>query len=243
MKSVQVPAALTITGMLILGISVGYAQSNLASVSGVVSDPQGAVVPAAAVSATNAATGVDTKTVTDAAGFYAIRNLPIGAYTLTIEHPGFRRYVWQRTILTTGQSLGLDVRLQLGEISQTVKVTGEASLLEGQTSDISNVVTSKSVESLPLANRRILNLVQLSGAAVFVDSTTPNAPPVFSLAGGRTGTPMAWLDGADIQNVRLGTGLITIDPPVDAIQEVKVLENNYAPEYGGWSGGVMVERR
>jgi hypothetical protein len=52
---------------------------------------------------------------------------------------------------------------------------------------------------------------------------------------------MAWLDGADIQNLRLGTGLITIDPPVDAIQEVKVLENNYSAEYGGSSGGVIVE--
>ena len=110
MKSVQVSAALTITGILILGISGSYAQSNLASVSGVVSDPQEAVVPSAAVSATNKATGVDTKTATDAAGFYAIRNLPIGAYTLTIEHPGFRRYVRQGIILTTGQSLGLDVR-------------------------------------------------------------------------------------------------------------------------------------
>ena len=241
MKPVRLSAALTITGILILGVSVGYAQSNLASVSGVVSDPQGAVVPAAAVSATNTATGVDTKTATDAAGFYAIPNLPIGAYTLTIEHPGFRRYVRQRMILTTGQSLGLDVRLELGEFSQTVNVTGEASLLETRTSDISNVVTSKSVEALPLANRLTLNLVQLSGAAVFVDSVTLNTPPNFSLAGGRTGTSMAWLDGADIQNLRLGVGLITIDPPVDAIQEVKVLENNYSAEYGGSSGGVIVE--
>ena len=241
MKSLQVSAALTIAGMLILGISGGHAQSNLASVSGVVSDPQGVVVPAAAVSATNTATGVDTKTATDAAGFYAIRNLPIGAYTLTIEHPGFRRYVRQGMILTTGQSLGLDVRLELGEFSQTVNVTGEASLIETRTSDISNVVTSTSVEALPLANRLTLNLVQLSGAAVFVDSVALNTAPVFSLAGGRTGTPMAWLDGADIQNLRLGAGLITIDPPVDAIQEVKVLENNYSAEYGGSSGGVIVE--
>lgn len=239
MKSVQVSAALTITGILILGISVGYAQSNLASVSGVVSDPQGAVVPAAAVSATNTATGVDTKTATDSSGFYAIRNLPIGAYTLMIEHPGFRRYVRQGIILTTVQSLGLDVRLELREFSQTVNVTGEASLLETRTSDVSNVVTSKSVEALPPANRLLLNLVQLSGAAVFVDSVTLNTAPDFSLAGGRTGTPMAWLDGADIQNLRLGVGLITIDPPVDAIQEVKVLENNYSAEYGGSSGGVF----
>ena len=241
MKSVQVSAALTIACMFILGIGGGYAQSNLASVSGVVSDRNGAVVPAAAVSATNTATGVDTKTATDAAGFYAIRNLPIGAYTLTIEHPGFRRYLRQGMILTTGQSLGLDVGLELGEFSQTVNVTGEASLLETRTSDISNVVTSNSVEALPLANRLLLNLVQLSGAAVFVDSATLNTAPVFSLAGGRTGTPMAWLDGADIQNLRLGSGLITIDPPVDAIQEVKVLENNYSAEYGGSSGGVIVE--
>jgi hypothetical protein len=241
-KSLQVSLRLTIPGIIILGISVGYAQSNLASVSGVVSDPQGAVVPAAALAATNTATGVETKTATDSAGFYAIRNLPVGIYTVSIERRGFRRYVRQGIILTTGQSLGLDAQLELGKDNQATKVTGAAPLLETRTSDISNLVTSSSVEALPLANRRSLNLIQLSGAAVFVGyNVALNATPSFSLAGGRTGTSMAWLDGADVQNIRLGAGMITIDLPVDAIQEVKVLENNCSAEYGGSAGGAIVE--
>jgi hypothetical protein len=241
-KFLHVPAGLAVVGVLLLWITVGYAQLNLASISGVVSDPQGAVVPAAAVSATNTATGINTRTATDASGFYVIRNLPVGNYTVTIEHSGFKRYLHQGIILTTGQSLGLDVRIELGEVNQAVNVTGETPLLETRTSDISNVVTLKSVEDLPIANRRPLNLVLLSGAAVFVGyDVALNATPAFSLAGGRTGTPMAWLDGADIQNLRLGVGLITIDLPVDAVQEVKALENNYSAEYGGSAGGVIVE--
>lgn len=226
-----------------LGASLCLAQSNLASISGVVTDPQGAAVPQAAVSILNTATGVHTATTTNSAGFYAVPNLPVGSYSMTVDHTGFRRYVRQGIVLNTGQTLGLDVRLQLGAINQTISVTGAEPLVQTRTSDIGNVVTSQSVEALPLANRRTLNLVELSGAAVFVkySSIIGNANPDFSLAGGRTQSQMAWLDGADIQNMRIGLGQINLDPPVQAVQEVKVLENNYSAQYGGSADGVIVE--
>ena len=233
---------ITIAAIFLLWISQGNAQSNLASISGEITDPQGARVAASSITVTNTATGILSETIADAAGFYGICNLPAGDYTVTVERPGFKRYVHQGIALSTGQSLGLDVRLELGEFNQIVNVTGDAPLLEMRTSDINNVVSSNDVEALPLVNRRSLNLVQLSGASIFVgDNLELNSTPAFSLAGGRTGTPMSWLDGADIQNLRLGVGLITTDPPVDAVQEVKALENNYSAEYGGSAGGVIVE--
>ncbi len=232
----------SLVSVLILSGITCFAQST-ASLSGIVKDPQGAVVPQSSVTADNIATGVKTKAVTNNAGFYDLSNLSIGAYAITVERDGFRKYVREGITLSTGEALGLDVQLEVGAVGQTVRVTSEAPAVETRTSDVSQLVESKSVEDLPLGNRKTLNVVELSGAALFV--SYPNSPgasnPVFSLAGGRTQTQTAWLDGGDGQNVRMGTGQIPLDPPVEAVEEVKVLSNNASAEYGGSAGGVVVE--
>jgi hypothetical protein len=219
------------------------AQSNLASISGVITDAQGGMVPQARVTAIDKATGVQTPVSSNTAGFYRVQNLAIGVYDVTVERQGFRKYVREGITLTTGQELGLDVKLEVGAAAQAVTVTGEASALETRTSDISTLIESKSIDSLPLGNRRTLNIVELSGAAVFVSypNTPANVTPNFSLAGGRTQSQMAWIDGGNAQNMRMGVGQINLDPPVEAVQEVKVLSNNYSAEYGGSAGGVIIE--
>ncbi|MGH9667137.1 MAG: carboxypeptidase regulatory-like domain-containing protein, partial [Bryobacteraceae bacterium] len=229
--------------VLSIAAAISHAQSNLASISGVVSDPQGAVIPQAKVTAMNSATGVRTTVTTNGAGFYDLQNLSIGSYSVTVEHTGFRGYVRQQITLTTGQSLGLDVPLELGAVGQTISVIGEPPPLETRTSDVSQLVESKSIEALPLGNRRTLNVVELSGAAVFVNypNTPANVNPNFSLAGGRVQSQMAWIDGGNAQNMRMGVGQINLDPPVESVQEVKVLTNNYSAEYGASAGGVIVE--
>jgi Carboxypeptidase regulatory-like domain len=220
-----------------------FAQSNLASVSGVITDPQGGLVAQAKVTAIDAQTGVTTIALTNSAGFYLLQNLAVGTYNVVVERSGFQKYVRENIVLTTGQQLGLDLQLQLGSTSQTVTVSGEAPPLETRTSDISQLVESKSISALPLGNRRTLNVVELSGGAVFVGypNTPANVNPNFSLAGGRTQSQMAWIDGGNAQNMRLGAAQINLDPPIEAIDEVKVLTNNYGAEYGGSAGGVIVE--
>ena len=220
------------------------AQSNLAGISGVVTDASGGTIPEAVVAATNTQTGIATNAKTNTSGYYNLENLAIGPYSLTIEHAGFRKYVRENITLTTGQQLGLDVQLQVGETGQAVTVSAEAPLTETRTSDVGQLVESKSIEGLPLGNRRTLNVLQLSGAAVFVSypiNTPANVNPNFSLAGGRTQSQMAWIDGSNAQNIRIGAGQINMDPPVEAVEEVKVLSNNYAAEYGGSAGGVVIE--
>ena len=219
------------------------AQSNLASISGVITDPQGGLVAQARVTAIDAQTDVTTVVLTNSAGFYLLQNLAVGTYNVVVERSGFEKYVRQNIVLTTGQQLGLDLRLQLGSTNQTVTVTGEAPPLETRTSDISQLVESKSISALPLGNRRTLNVVELSGGAVFVGypNTPANVNPNFSLAGGRTQSQMAWIDGGNAQNMRLGAAQINLDPPIEAIDEVKVLTNNYGAQYGGSAGGVIVE--
>ncbi len=219
------------------------AQSNLASISGVITDTQGGVVPQARVTAINVATGVLTPVTSNSAGFYRVQNLEIGKYNITVEHPGFRKYDREGVTLTTGQELGLNVKLDVGATEQAVTVTGEAAAIETRTSDLNTLIESKSIDSLPLGNRRTLNVVELTGAGVFVSypNTPANVTPNFSLAGGRTQSQMAWIDGGNAQNMRMGVSQINLDPPVEAVAEVKVLSNNYAAEYGGSAGGVVIE--
>ena len=98
--------------------AAAFGQSNQASISGVVTDAQGAVVPGATVTAANAATDRRTTTVTNESGFYSIPNLPIGSYTVSVERQGFRRYERKDVTLTTSQILELAIRLELGAVAK-----------------------------------------------------------------------------------------------------------------------------
>ena len=228
--------------LFLLSVGPLLAQSNQASISGVVTDSQKAIVPRAKITATNLGTDAVYTANSNDAGFFSIPNLPVGAYKLSVVHDGFRTYQRQRFTLNTGQSLGLDVQLELGAVSETVSVTGETQLLETRTSDVSQLIESKSIEDLPLGNRRTLNAINLTGAAVFVSySNSPgNANPNFSLAGGRSQSQMFWIDGGSGQNMRLGVGQINLDPPVETVEEIKVLSNSNSAEYGGSAGGIIV---
>ena len=231
MKRAWILVALSACGLL--------AQSPQATISGVVSDAQNAVIVGAEVAAAHTETGVNYAAKTNDSGFYVLRFLPIGEYVVAAEHTGFRRFERRGLTLTTGQSLGLDIRLEVGAITESVSVTAAASTLETRTSDVSSLVESRSIEDMPLGDRRTMNIIRFTGAAVFV-SYDSGQKPNFSLAGGRTQSQMFWIDGGTGQNMRLGVGQIDTDPPVEVVQEVKVLSNNYAAEYGGSAGGVMI---
>ena len=218
------------------------AQSNQASISGVVTDAQGAAVPNAKVVATSTATDIASTTVTNDTGFYSIPALQIGSYIVTVEREGFRGFQRRDVTLTTGQVLELRIRLEVGAVSETVTVTGETPLVETRNSDVTQLIESKSIENLPLGNRRALNVIALSPSAVFVayGNNPGNATPMFSLAGGRTQSQMFWIDGGAGQNLRLGAAQINLDPPVETVGEIKILSNNNSAEYGGSAGGIIV---
>jgi hypothetical protein len=212
----------------------------LATISGVVTDTQGALVAGASVTAAQLATGEHFAVTTNSSGFYSIPNLTVGAYSLTIEQSGFRRYVRGNITLTTGEVLALDARLELGAATEIMNVSAEAPLIESRTSDLGQFIESKSISDLPLGDHRTMNVVALSAGSVYVGYTVTGKPN-FSLAGGRTQSQMIWIDGATDANMRMGIGQMDLDPPVDAVQEIKILSNNYSAEYGGSAGGVVVE--
>src|SRR5436190_15373099 len=98
--------------------AMAFGQSNQASISGVVTDSQGAAVPGVKVTMSNLETSLPNSAVTNQAGFYSIPTLPVGAYSMIAERQGFRKYVRQSLALSTGQALGLDVKLELGAVTE-----------------------------------------------------------------------------------------------------------------------------
>jgi hypothetical protein len=227
-----------VVAFLLLSVSL-FAQATDAVISGIVTDTQGAVVPGAEVVATNQATGVRNAVKTNEAGFFSIRPLPIGKYDVTAEAKGFRRHLEQGVVLTTGQLLELNVKLEIGALAETITVEATASLIETRGSDSSQLIESKSIEDMPLGDRRAMNLVEITGAAVwggYDDGSKPN----FSLAGGRMQSAQFYIDGASAQNMRIGTGQMDVDLPVDTLQEVKVIANGFSAEFGGSAGGMVV---
>jgi hypothetical protein len=215
------------------------AQTPHAGISGVIKDPQGAVIPNVEVTATEVATGVKTVTRSNSTGFYSLRPLPIGNYTVMANLDGFRRHIREGILLTTGQSLELDIMLELGAVAESVTVSGRASLLETRNADSGQLVESQSIEDMPLGDRRAMNLIEITGAAVFVDYDD-GSKPNFSLAGGRTQSQGFFIDGGTGQNMRIGIGQIDTDPPVESLQEVKILANAFSAEYGGSASGVVI---
>jgi len=225
--------------IFLLGPLAAAAQTPQAAISGVVTDAQGAVIVGAEVTAANTQTGVNSATRSNHAGFYALRFLPVGEYVLTIEQAGFRRYERQGLRLSTVETLALDVTLEVGAITESLNVTALASTLETRTSEVGQLIESRAVQDLPLGDRRTMNLVNQMGAAVFINYDA-GGKPNFSLAGGRTQSQMFWIDGGTGQNMRLGIGQIDMDPPVEVVEEVKILSSSYAAEYGGSAGGVII---
>lgn len=152
--------------IFILFSTVALAQSPEATISGVVTDTLGAVIPNVEVIAVSIERGVRTTTLTNSSGFYSLRSLPIGKYTLSADVEGFRRHVRQGITLTTGQSLELNINLELGTVSDSVTVTENSSILETRSSDASQIIEAKTIEEMPLGDRRAMNLIELTGAAV-----------------------------------------------------------------------------
>jgi len=221
------------------GWSPLFGQSTGASLSGTVVDPLGAAVPVALVTAVNAQTGVRLSAMTNPAGFYSLRPLAIGKYMVEIEKAGFRRERYNDVELTTGQAGELNTRLEVGSTSESVTVTERPSLRDTRSSEGSQLIEAKTIEDMPLGDRRAMNLIEITGAAVFVGYES-GGKPNFSLAGGRTQSQMFLIDGGSGQNMRLGVGQIDTDPPVESLQEVKVLSNGYAAEFGGSAGGLVI---
>ncbi|MBV8708298.1 MAG: carboxypeptidase regulatory-like domain-containing protein, partial [Acidobacteriaceae bacterium] len=153
------------------------AQVITATISGTVSDSSGGVVPEARVTARDVSTGLEQNTNTGADGQFTLPFLPVGTYTLRVEHAGFKTFVREGISLSVNQIASIDAQLEVGSTSDTIHVEGNASLVSTDTAQISGVVDSKRIVELPLNGRNVLQLTQLMPGVAYV-----NTPQSFATA-------------------------------------------------------------
>ncbi len=243
---------------LILTMAVGFcmtpvlhAQVAGASLSGTVMDPSGAAVPNAQVVITDVNTGVARTVTSTSAGLYNAPNLLPGQYKIVVTAAGFNTQEHTGVTLTVGAEQVIDVRLTVGQVSQTVQVTGEAMNVELASSSISAQVNSTTVRELPLNGRSWTDLATLQPGVNSIQTQPSFASgsdrgnrgfgSQASISGARPQQNNYRLDGVSINDYSNGApgSVLGGNLGVDAIQEFSVLTSNYSAEYGKTSGGVI----
>jgi hypothetical protein len=223
--------------------SAGWAQKDMGNIVGVVKDGTGAAVPDAKVAVTDTDRGTTFPTTTNSSGEYVAGPLKIGHYTVTVEKSGFKKAVAGPITLDVQDRLAVDVTLQVGTVNETMIVSTTAAQLETETSELGQVVGSRTATTLPLNGRNFAQLAQLSvGVAPSEPGSRTETSFGFSSNGARALQNNFLLDGID-NNANLGDVLngsaYVIQPSVDAIGEFKVQTNSYSSEFGRGNGAIM----
>jgi len=234
--------------VLALAASPVAAQFETSEVLGTVRDSTNAAVPRAAVTLTNQETGIEAKTNTDDAGSYIFYNVKVGVYTVTVEGQGFSKATAPDITVDAGARQRVDMALQVGAVSETVTVTDAAALLETDSTEHSQVISSLASTELPLNGRNYADLALLSTNTVkspiaisFAPSGTPREG-AFNVNGMRSTYNNFLLDGLD--NNAYGTSnqgysAQLVQPSPDALSEFKIITSNYSAEYGRVGGAVV----
>ena len=219
---------------LLLAVQVtASAQSATGSINGVVTDPNGAVVQGATITAVNKSTNQRRSVSSSGEGVYALSPLPVGEYVIKISAPGFKDLTFEKVILNVGQTLTLDGQLSVG--SADIVLDSDAwtgPLVDTETAKVDAVIVSREIENLPLNGRNYLELALLTPG----NAPAPNFDPtksntvLISSAGqlGRGANVM--LDGTDNNDDMVGGSLINISQ--DAVQEFQVTTNRFSAEFG-----------
>jgi len=220
--------------LVLLATSAALAQTTDATLSGSVTDPSGAAIPGAEVNALNTRTGVRFDTTANDSGVYLFAALPPGGYRVTASHSGFRNVVFRDVVLEVGGRRTLDIQLEISTAAETVEVSADAeSSLGYATSSVGGVVTARKVLDLPLTTRDALGLVYIQ-AGVVGDN----------FAGARMGTLNIQIDGINVQDARINTGVAsTIFPSTDRIEEFRVITSPADAELGRGSGQIQMVTR
>ena len=219
------------------------AQSGSSTVAGLVKDSSGAPLPGASVTIRNEDTGVTLDTVTNEEGLYRVGALVPGRYRVEVNVDGFEPAIRTAITLAVSQTLAIDVTLEIAKQSESISVEAKAPLIDSQSSNIAQTVTREMLTALPLPNRAASSLVSLAPGVVMIDQGNGTAEnyPVFSVAGGRARNQNFILDGGNASNaVGLTRPQQLTSLPVDAMQEFKVISNNYGAEFGHSTGGIVV---
>ena len=221
-----------------------WSQEVTASITGTVTDPRGAALPGATVTATSQERGQTYTALTNDTGLYRIAQLPVGTYTVKIEKSGFALASYPAFVLTLNQVARVDVAMKVGQANETIEVSGAAPVLATETTQVDTVINSATNDNLPLASRNYVQLTLLAPGSV---STDPSSFNNGNNTGGYGGRPLIngnreqannfMLDGMD--NNQVSDNLLGYTPAPDAIQEFNLITNNAPAEFGNFEGGIV----
>jgi hypothetical protein len=222
---------------LAVGVPIGQAQTA-GTITGTVTDQSGAVVPSADVAITNTGTGVVARTLqTDSSGNYVAEALPVGTYQVAIEAKGFQRSVRSGINLDVADRLDISFVLNVGAVSQTMEVTGAAPVVETQTGEQSQLISTRQIDEIPILGRNIMLLQQMVPGAAKLDGTADDmgqgfyATRGFAINGLNDHFTGYMVDG--VWNTQQGNQTSPdTNPGPDMLAEFKVLTSNYSAKYG-----------
>lgn len=239
-----------------LAFAIIFAQTSQASItgsiSGVVRDQSGAVVPAASVLAVNVQTQIRHTSATDPSGFYSFPELPIGDYQIIVQKAGFKEYEQKGLVINVNTALRVDATLQVGEVSQAVTVSSAAVHVSTTSTQLGQVITGAKMTSLPLNGRSYTDLLALQPGVAPQPSgqnityTTSATPVSGDLSGGGLSIngQRESANGFTVNGANVNEGVYeyaSIIPNLDSIAEFRILTSNFNAEYGNYGGGqVMV---
>jgi len=226
--------------------TAAVAQRSSATLSGTITDPTGAVIPNAKVSAIQTATRQTTVGESSASGLYVLSNLAPGPYQVRVEKAGFQTHVQDGLALQVDQSATLNVTLRVGSQAEAITVTADAALVDVRSQTLTTTFTPQIVKELPLNGRNVLQLLTLapdvnmvpSGGIYSQAASRPEAVSQrVSVAGGHANSAAFYLDGASNEDPY--TQIANVFPNPDAIQEFSFQTNSYNAKFGGRGGGVV----
>jgi Carboxypeptidase regulatory-like domain/TonB dependent receptor-like, beta-barrel len=234
-------ALLAIPTLLLLTCNI-FGQAFTGNITGVVTEPNGAVVPGAKVTLTNTATGESREVKTNNDGRYSYSQLKPSTYSLKISATGFKEYVRPDILISTNQSVEIDVQLTVGSLTEVMEVVAAAPLLNTTTQTQSTTLDSRAVTELPVNARNPFVLVHSTAGVVAVRTGISTATQDqnhnrFAMNGGRDETVQVLIDGIPATAGDWG-GLIA-SPSVDSVQEAQIVRNTYEAQFGKTGGGVV----
>ncbi len=242
-------------GASVLLISASPASAQVGgSLSGVVKDTTGGVLPGVAVTATNTALGTMFSTVTDAQGLYSFPKLPVGRYDVTLQLDGFQTQKRTGIQVDADSAIQINVTLEVGGQTETVNVSVNAVRVDTVSTQLGEVVPSQTMTTLSLNGRSYTDLLSIqpgviptttiqSNSVIMAGVTGPIEPSgalnpgIVSVSGQRETANGFYVDGSDVQE-RMNGGTAVV-PNLDSIDEFRLLTNNFDPEYGNYNGGIV----
>jgi Carboxypeptidase regulatory-like domain len=232
--------------LLLVGSTIARADIT-GSISGIVTDSSGAVIPGAKVIATAVSTNVQHATVTDAKGFYAFPALNVDVYTVTLAQSGFDQFLMSGITINANSAVRVDIKLTVGKVSNTVEVKSDTLRVETESTQMGQVIEGEKITSVPLNGRSFINLLALQpGVSPYTGNDDTSGVGASTLSGdqsngtqsvngGRVGSNGFMVNGADAEEgVHNGAAMI---PNLDSIAEFRIITNNFNAEYGNFSGG------